>query len=94
MSFRWDPAKDIANQRKHRIGFRVAAEIFRGRVLVSEDLRRDYGERRWIALGEYDGAVIRVVFTERDGDIRIISAWKANRYDREAYEKARENRPL
>lgn len=94
MAFQWDPAKDVANRRKHRIGFREAAEIFRGRVLVSEDARRDYGECRWIALGKYDGDVIRVVLTERDGDIRIISAWKANRHDREAYEKAREDRPL
>jgi uncharacterized DUF497 family protein len=33
--------------------------------LILEDACRDYGERRLIALGEYDGAVIRVVFTER-----------------------------
>jgi uncharacterized DUF497 family protein len=94
MLFQWDPAKDAANRRKHRIGFREAAEIFRGRILVSEDTRHDYGERRWIALGEYDGDVVRVVFTERDGETRIISAWKANRHDREAYKKTREDRPL
>lgn len=50
MSFQWDQAKDDANREKHGIGFREAAEIFRGPVLVSEDTRRDYGEQRFIAL--------------------------------------------
>jgi uncharacterized DUF497 family protein len=94
MEFEWDLAKDAANQAKHGIGFRQAAEIFRGAIVVSEDTRRDYGERRLIALGEYDGDVIRVVFTERGTTVRIISAWKANRNDRENYKKAQQDRPL
>jgi hypothetical protein len=90
MGFQWDPAKDAANQRKHGLNFRQAVEIFRGALLTIEDVRRDYGERRYIALGNYDGEVIRVVYTERDGDIRIISAWKANRHEREAYAQHQE----
>jgi hypothetical protein len=90
----WNAAKDAANKRKHGIGFREAAEIFRGYVLTSEDARRDYGERRSIALGEYDGEVIRIVFTERDGKIRIITAWKASRNDRKNYQKARAHRQV
>lgn len=88
MGFQWDPDEDAANQAKHLIGFRQAAEIFRGFRLVREDSRRDYGERRFISLGLYDGAVLRVVHVERDGDIRIISAWKANRHDRQVYAEA------
>jgi hypothetical protein len=94
MEFEWDSAKGAANQRKHGIGFREASEIFRGLIVMSEDTRRDYGERRMIALGEYDGDVIRVVFTERGNSIRIISAWKANRNDRESHQKAQQDRPL
>jgi uncharacterized DUF497 family protein len=95
MGFQWDEAKDAANRDKHDIGFREAVEIFRGLVLISEDARRDYGERRLIAIGEYDGEIIRVVFTERGNDIRIISAWKAGRHDRKAYEEAaNKTRPL
>jgi uncharacterized DUF497 family protein len=85
MGFEWDEAKDATNRRKHDLGFREAAEIFRGYVLTAEDTRRDYGERRLIALGEYNGEVIRVVFTERDGNVRIITAWKASRDDRKNY---------
>ena len=94
MGFEWDAAKDAANQRKHGIAFREAAEIFRDFIVLTEDSRRDYGERRFIALGEYDGEVIRLVFTERGDNIRIISAWKANRNERENYKKARAHRPL
>ena len=83
-----------SNRRKHGIGFREAAEIFRGRILVKDDRRREYGEMRLIALGEYDGDVIRVVFTERGDVIRIITAWKASRHDRKEYAKAGEDRPL
>ncbi len=94
MRFEWDLAKDTANQRKHGIGFREAAEIFRGFVVIAEDKRRDYGEQRFIALGEYDGEVIRLIFTERGRDIRVISAWKANRNDRKSYQKARADRQV
>jgi uncharacterized DUF497 family protein len=94
MGFQWDPEKDAANQAKHLVGFRQAAEIFRGFRLTREDARRDYGERRFIALGIYDGVVLRVVYTLRDGDIRIISAWKASRHDREVYAQAQRRRQV
>jgi uncharacterized DUF497 family protein len=94
MGFEWDSAKDAANQRKHGIGFREAVEIFRGFVVFAEDRRHDYGEQRFIALGEYDGEVIRLVFTERKRNIRIISAWKANGNDRKNYQTARAHRSV
>ncbi|MCJ2089160.1 BrnT family toxin [Methylobacterium sp. E-005] len=74
MGLRWDPDKDAANRAKHLIGFRQAAESFRSFRLAREDRRRDDGERRFIGLGLYDEAVLRVVYVERDNDIRIISA--------------------
>ena len=89
MGFQWDPGTDAANQAKHLVGFRQAAEIFRGFRLTREDTRRDYGERRFISLGLYVETVLRVVHVRRDGDIRIISAWKANRHDRQVSAKAR-----
>ena len=94
MGFQWDPAKDAANQAKHLVGFRQAAEIFRRFVCLREDDRRDYGERRFVALGVYDGMVLRVVCTRRGDDIRIISAWKASRDEREVYARARDDRPI
>lgn len=89
MGFQWDTGKSVTNEVKHGISFLQAAQIFRGPILKTEDNRRDYGEQRFIALGTYDNMVIRVVFTERDGDIRIISAWKASRHDRTTYQNIR-----
>ena len=91
MGFQWDPDKGEANEAKHGISFQQAAQIFRGTILKAPDNRRDYGERRFIALGAYDGEVLRVVFTERDGEIRLISAWKASRHDREKYQTLQRN---
>jgi uncharacterized DUF497 family protein len=28
MDFEWDPAKELANRRKHGVGFRAAAKVF------------------------------------------------------------------
>ena len=86
MGFQWDADKSAANESKHGITFLQAAQIFRGPVLKRPDDRKDYGEQRFIALGAYDGEVLRVVFTERDGDIRLISAWKAGKHDREKFQ--------
>lgn len=94
MGFEWDTEKDAANQAKHLISFRQAAEIFRGFRLTREDTRRDYGEHRFIALGEYNDQILQVVYTLRNGDIRIISAWKAGRYGRQAYTRARDARQV
>lgn len=92
MGFQWDPGKDAIDQAKHLIGFRQAVEIFRGFVLTREDTRRVYGEPRFIALGEYDQIVLSVVYTTRGDDIRIISAWRAGRHEREIYIQARDLR--
>jgi uncharacterized protein len=86
MGVQWDAAKAASNETKHGVSFLQAAQIFRNPILKRLDDRKDYGEQRLIALGAYDGEVLRVVFTERDGDIRIISAWKAGKHDRERYQ--------
>ena len=90
MGFQWDRDKSAANEAKHGISFLQAAQIFSGFLLKRRDDRRDYGEERWIALGAYDGEVVCVVFTKRDGDIRLISARKANRHEREKYKNVKD----
>ena len=85
MGFQWDADKSDSNEAKHSISFLQAAQIFRGPILKARDTRRDYGETRFIALGAFDGEVLRVVFTERDGDIRNSSAWRAGKHDRKSF---------
>jgi uncharacterized DUF497 family protein len=50
------------------------------------DDRKDYGELRWIVLGQVEGVVYRVVYTWRDENlVRLISAQKASKDEREIY---------
>ena len=83
--FSWDPRKDRANIEKHHISFSRAAKIFDGPLLEREDTRRDYGEKRMLALGRSEGRILRVVYTRRNASIRIISARKANTHERAEY---------
>jgi len=88
MSFEWDTDKEAKNIAKHGIDFVQASQIFKGPILQRNDVRKDYGEKRIIALGQYDGVVLCVVYTHRHNNHRIISAWKASKNDRKTYEKA------
>lgn len=95
MQFEWDPVKARANERKHTVSFEEAASIFRGFCVHRPDERHDYGEARLVALGrDSNGVVLNVVYTRRSESIRIISAWKASKHEREAYTKAESDRPL
>jgi len=52
------------------------------------DDREDYGEVRWLTLGRAGSALLIVAYTLRGADgniIRIISARKANAYERAYY---------
>lgn len=82
MIFDWHDAKHERNLRERGFGFDFAALIFEGRVLTQIDDRRDYGEVRVKALGEADGIVLAVIYTDREGVRWIISARKANKRER------------
>lgn len=83
MRVEWDPAKNLANQRKHDVSFEEAAELFTsGRDYIEIfDAPHSELEDRFIAIGLVRRGVVLVVWTERDEDvIRIISArWATTR---------------
>jgi uncharacterized protein len=86
MNIDWDPAKDRANQAKHGISFSHAKAVFDDpdRVDVYDD--RDYdGEERWVVIGLAGRMLVYVVYTDRDGGVRLISARKADDEDAESY---------
>jgi len=43
------------------------------------DDREDYGEIRWVALGDWDGAIVVLVYTEEEDTVRLISARRATK---------------
>ena len=92
MRYSWDAAKSEVNLRERGFDFAFATLIFDGPTVVGEDQRRDYAERRFVAIGVADGLHLTVVFTDRvrvDGELtrRIISARRSNRRERQVYEQ-------
>lgn len=94
--FEWDPLKARTNQRKHGITFEEAVNVFDDPYALFEQDRTDdeTGELRWQALGLVEGVVLLLVaHTVReegqDEAIRLISARRATRKERNRYEQTR-----
>ncbi len=85
MEFEWDPEKNLKNIYRHGIPFDRAAEIFSSPCLYFVDTRRDYGEKRYNALGVSQKVVMNVTFVRRGAKTRIISARLAGQHERRAY---------
>ena len=88
MEFEWDEAKNARNRSKHGVSFEEAQEIFMRPTVCGEDTRREYGEQRYVSIGELRGpptVVLVVVHTRRGDKTRLISARKATRKERNAY---------
>jgi uncharacterized protein len=81
----WDHRKNLENQRKHGIAFEDACCVFEDphQIVIADD--REYGEERWLAIGRFEWRVLMVVFTERDGKHRIISARRAKQREEGLY---------
>lgn len=85
MIFEWDENKNIINKQKHKISFETAAHVFDDPNYVEMyDFEHSNTEERYIAIGKV-GDVLFVVFTERDKNIRLISARLATKLERGLY---------
>ncbi len=88
MGFEWDGAKRRNNVIRRGIDFIDVLPCFSDpERLVEEDARREYGERRLRLLCPLKGYLYHVVFTEREKNIRVISARRANKREQCHYEK-------
>ena len=88
MEFEWDAGKAAANLRKHHVSFEDAARVFLDPNRIETYDGRDAGEDRWKTVGMVDPALLVVVYTVRGKDediIRMISARKADAYERTQY---------
>jgi len=84
----WDQKKDRSNRAKHGLGFDEAKVLFEGAedYLVLFDAEHGDDEDRFFAIGPIRRGVIVVVYTEEVDDVvRIISARKATRRERELF---------
>ncbi|HEY6464586.1 MAG TPA: BrnT family toxin [Candidatus Acidoferrales bacterium] len=89
MNFEWDPAKAARNSRKHRVSFFEASTIFGDPLAVTfSDPDHSASEQRFVTIGtSTKRRVLIVAHTDRDENIRIISARKATGRERKQYEE-------
>lgn len=86
MRYTWDAKKNAANIAKHYLDFADAAALFDGPVVIRPDRRKDYGEKRFTALGVIEGIVFALIYTDRPGnERRIISFRRAGRKERRIF---------
>ncbi len=91
--YEWDEKKNRLNIQKHGVSFQTASRIFANPVLTYVDDRTDYGEVRKISIGTVENiAFLTVVHTDRNGNIRLISARRANKAERQRYEEKLQKR--
>jgi uncharacterized protein len=87
MQYDWDDNKRAANLAKHGVDFSEAEGFKWQTAIESPDNRIDYGEDRWVALGYIGNCLYILIYTRRCDFIRIISLRRANKREREYYEK-------
>ena len=86
MKYEWDEVKNRLNIRKHGIDFMDVPSMFQHPMVMFLDQKKDYGEDRWIGIGNLKTILAVVVFTEpNDETIRIISARKATKHEEQIY---------
>lgn len=81
--FEWDQSKASSNKNKHGISFETASQIFLGECLFLLDDGSDPSEERWLAIGLLSDTAVVVVYAERGEWLRLISARRATRQERE-----------
>jgi len=89
VTFQWDDNKNKANIEKHGISFEEAASVFQdeGALVIADDEHSE-SEERFILIGFSFKANLLVVchcYREKDSIIRIISARKADKKERQKY---------
>ena len=86
MEYEWDENKNKINQEKHGIDFLDAVQVFLdpNRMEMVDD-RKEYGETRYLTIGEVETVFLFVVYTKRGHKCRLISARRASKNEREIY---------
>lgn len=87
LTFEWDPAKALDNERKHGVSFDEAKTAFAdASSLTIHDPEHSDPEERYVLLGmSAGGRLLVVVHVERGDNIRLISARTADRREAAKY---------
>jgi len=88
LTFEWNPKKAEINIEKHGVSFEEASTVFRDPLsLTIDDPLHSTGEGRMVQIGSsHKNRLLVVVHTARGYNIRIISARKVTKKERNNYE--------
>ena len=86
--FEWHSKKDELNQKKHGISFAEAKHVFFDPLAIyKQDIEHSIGEKRSYIIGNsIKNKLLVVSFTERENNIRIITARLATKIEKKNYE--------
>jgi len=87
MKLEWDKKKNQFSYEKHGLSFEDTELVFASKTISFVDDREDYGEERFVTLGELKNRLVVVVHTQRNFVTRIISMRKANEREKKIYFK-------
>ena len=89
MEFEWDTNKAAVNLSRHSISFDEAKTVFQDPFyIVFDDPDHSFEENRCIAIGQSgQNRLLFISYTERENAVRLISARRATRSERELYEE-------
>jgi uncharacterized protein len=79
MDFAWDEKKRTKNLAKHGLDFADVPLMDWAGATILEDVRADYGERRYWAFAHWNARLHLVAFALRGDKVRIISFRRASR---------------
>ena len=86
MNISFDVSKSERNVALRGISFELAIGFEWDSALIVEDVRRNYGESRFQALGKIEGRLHMLAFTPRERKAHVISLRKANKREVKRYE--------
>ncbi len=85
MKYSWDENKRRANLARHEVDFIEVENFEWDTALISADLREDYGEDRWRAIGFIGVRLYVLIHTERGETVRVISLRKTTKTEEKLY---------
>lgn len=87
MSPQFDPAKNAANIAKHGVSLADGDGVLLDPLALTVEDSASRGEQRWQTIGVNSlGELMIVVWTDRGGDVRLISVRKPEPKERRDYE--------
>jgi len=91
MEISFDPVKSDRNVTDRGLPFTLLEQMDWSGAVIKEDVRKTYGERRYLALGMIGDRLHAVVFTPRADKVHVMSLRKANQ--REVKNYGQETKP-